>query len=235
MLDRVKRLGRQIYDEPFIASTGAAAFVHSTWSLSVMFSGRPPNELHNWSSVAEWLYIVLPAAFIAFSVDVGQIAISADIRNGNRRKVKLIAFGALAFATYYLQWLYMVHHVPALELGLGVRFEWLEGVTFIRDIAIWIVPGFLPLATLLYTASHTSSNDTKQERNVTFSPKETQKALPEPSVKALSNGQSANGTHATRYCEAPGCNNALPANATRRKRYCSNACRQRAYNAMKTE
>lgn len=150
----VKNALKRISDEPFIASTGAAAFVHSTWSLTVLFSGRPPVLTGDPGIFVQWLLFVLPAAFIAFAIDVGQIVTSAQIRSGKRNIAKIVTFGVLALATYYLQWQYIVHHIPALELGDGIRSDWAASITTMRDAAVWVIPALLPIATTLYTISH---------------------------------------------------------------------------------
>lgn len=162
---------KMMRSEPFITSTGIAAFVHSTWALAVMFSGQPP-PITDFVTLLQWALLVLPAALIAFSVDVGQIVTSSQLRNGQRNRAKYATFFLLAAATFYLQWLYMIHHVPALELGAGVRGDWAAGIATIRDASVWIVPALLPLATLLYTFSH---GGTTEQRDVTELPAKTGK------------------------------------------------------------
>jgi len=157
-METLRKLWQKIKEEPFIATTGAAAFVHSTWSLSVTFSGTAP-AISDWLSVVQWCFFVVPAALIAFAVDVGQIATSAEIRNGNRAKTKYLTFFVLAAATYYLQWLYLAHHIPKLPLGEGIRADWIGVVTVIKDAAIWVLPALLPLATVLYTFSHSEDHE----------------------------------------------------------------------------
>lgn len=142
--------------QPFIAATGLAALVHSTWSLAVLFSGEPPlwnpTSLASW---ARWVYWLVPALLIAFALDVGQIATSTEIRNGERTVSKYTTFVVFAVATYYLQWLYIAHHMPALELGAGVYRDGLAGrlVLLTRNAAIWFIPALLPLSTTMYTLS----------------------------------------------------------------------------------
>lgn len=165
----LRNLWQKIREEPFIASTGAAAFVHSTWSLSVIFSGSPP-DVTDWRSFIQAAFIVVPAALIAFSVDVGQIATSSEIRNGNTARSKYVTFAVLALTTYYLQWLYLAHHLPSLALGEGIRSEWAFVVTIVRDASIWVLPALLPMATVLYTTSHTRDGH-RSDETVTQHPK----------------------------------------------------------------
>lgn len=142
------RVFRHILSQPFVFSTGLAALAHSTWSLGTLFAGREPEQF----TPAWWAWL-LPALLIAFSLDVGQIATSAEIRSGQRTRAKYATFATFAIATYYLQWLYISHHMPLLQLAPGVS-AWSTGITMIvRDLAQWLIPVLLPLSTLLYTFS----------------------------------------------------------------------------------
>lgn len=132
----------------FITFTGIAALVHSTWSLGTMFSGQAPNG--DWLSYAAWL---LPAFFVAFAMDVGQISTSAAIRHHGLTWQRALAFSVFAVATYYLQFLYIAHHMPSLEIAAGVSEFHRMTVVTARDAAIWILPLLLPLSTMLYTIS----------------------------------------------------------------------------------
>lgn len=151
----VKRILHHIRHQPFVFTVGLAALVHSTWSLGTAFSGNAP-DIHTFSDFMTWVAWVLPAFLIAFSFDVGQIVTSAEIRDGEKNWTKYATFVILAGATYYLQWLYMAHHIPLMELGKGVRSEWAGTARLLSDAAIWIVPALLPMSTLLYTFSHTN-------------------------------------------------------------------------------
>lgn len=140
------RFFRHILEQPFIAATGAAALLHSTWSLGTLFAGEQPQGLH----LIGW---IVPALLIAFALDVGQIATSAEIRRDGLTVSRGVTFFVFAVATYYLQWLYMAHHMPALALAPGIRASWGAAATLIRDSAVWVVPALMPLSTLLYTFS----------------------------------------------------------------------------------
>lgn len=163
---------KHITGQPFILSTGLAALVHSTWSLGTLFAGEQPDS----SRPLAFAFWLLPALLIAFALDVGQIATSAEIRAGQRTTTKYVTFVVLAAATYYLQWLYIAHHMPQLALASGVRSTWSGFATVMRDAAIWIIPGLLPLSTTLYTLS-------------TFAPEESHR--PTPSEITVSKSQVA--------------------------------------------
>lgn len=137
--------------EIFIVATGIAAFFHSTWSLGTLFAGVQPDPSKD--GILSYLLWVGPGALIAFALDVGQIMTSHRIRSGERTKARYATFVMLAFSTYYLQWLYIAHHMPALQLAPGVRESWGGFATLVRDAAIWIAPLLLPLSTILYTLS----------------------------------------------------------------------------------
>lgn len=132
----------------FITFTGIAALVHSTWSLGTMFSGVAPSG--DWWAYAAW---VLPAFFVAFALDVGQISTSAAIRHNGLTWQRGLAFFVFAVATYYLQFLYIAHHMPSLPIASGVSQFHQWTVVTARDAAIWILPLLLPLSTMLYTIS----------------------------------------------------------------------------------
>ena len=133
----------------FVISTGLAALTHSTWTLSTMFGGMEPVQFSQ-----SWWWWILPGFAIAFAFDVGQIAISIDLRRGERSRSKYIAFAVLAIAIYYLQWLYMASHVPLIPFGQGMSQGAIPAASLLRDFAVWIIPGLLPLATTLYTFSY---------------------------------------------------------------------------------
>lgn len=140
------RILKHLFEQPFVAATGAAALIHSTWSLGTLFAGEQPEGLALWG----W---IIPALLIAFALDVGQIATSADIRRHGLTWRRGITFVVFAAATYYLQWLYIAHHMPALPIAAGVSAAAQGTAISLRDAALWIVPALLPLSTLLYTLS----------------------------------------------------------------------------------
>jgi len=135
-----------MFEQPFITATGAAALVHSTWSLGTLFAGEQPDGWH----LLGWL---IPALLIAFALDVGQVATSAQIREHGMTISRAVTFVVFAVATYYLQFLYIAHHMPALELSAGISDVHRGTALALRDLAIWLIPALLPLSTLLYTMS----------------------------------------------------------------------------------
>jgi len=145
---------KHMIEMPFVAATGAAALVHSTWALGTLFAGEQPESLLH---LMGWL---IPALLIAFALDVGQIATAAEIRSDGLTPTRGTTFLVFALATYYLQWLYIVHHMPSLELSSGVRESWGASAMWLRDAAVWFIPALLPLSTLLYTFSGTDEKQT---------------------------------------------------------------------------
>lgn len=133
----------------FIATTGAAALIHSTWSLAVFFGGQEPKQ-----GSQDWWGWIIPGLLLAISIDIGQIATSAQIAKGERTPAKYATFALLAVATYFLQWLYLAHHIPLITLGPGVNQNVVPFATGVRDIALWFLPALLPISTLLYTFSY---------------------------------------------------------------------------------
>lgn len=140
---------RHLLKSPFVAATGAAAFVHSTWTIATIFGGLPPIEPFN---LFTWLAWAMPAMLIAFALDIGQINTSIEIAEGQRTKRKYLAFALFALFTYFLQWFHLIHHIPALPLSQGVVDS--VPVQILKAAAVWIMPALLPASTLLYTLSH---------------------------------------------------------------------------------
>ena len=165
---------KHLLENPFITFTGLAALVHSTWSLGTLFSGIQPS-----GDVWAWTAWVLPAFFIAFALDVGQISTSAKIRHYGLNWQRGLAFFVFSVATYYLQFLYCAHHMPALEIAAGVSDFHLWAVVTARDAAIWILPLLLPLSTMLYTIS---DGDNKEQQKAPESPIVIDKPKNEPQL-----------------------------------------------------
>jgi len=160
-------------NEFFIGATGAAALVHSTWTLGTLMSGQQPQA----SISVEFFGWLIPALLLAFALDVGQVATSHQIRTLGLTPHRAVTFGVFCLATYYLQWAYMVHHVPNIALANGVRAEWSSGVGILRDFCIWIIPALMPLATLLYTLSGQTG---QAQTIVTDIPEPIEITVPEP-------------------------------------------------------
>jgi hypothetical protein len=151
------RVIKHITEQPFIFATGLAALVHSTWALATLFGGEAPQVIDTASGF-KFAYWLLPAMLIAFALDVGQISTSAEIRAGHNDYSKYFTFLVFALATYYLQWLYIAHHMPELELAPGISDYWRPVTASLRDLGMWIIPAFLPLSTTLYTVSARHEN-----------------------------------------------------------------------------
>ena len=148
----VKNAISHAFSNFFVTSTGIASFVHSAWVLARIMGGEAPQTDDTLAFMIYWA----PSLLIAASLDIGQISVSVDIRNGQRTKAKYFTFACFSISAYFLNWLYIAHHMPALSLASGVRAEWLPIVTIIRDSALWLLPLALPLSTLLFTISTTS-------------------------------------------------------------------------------
>jgi len=150
---------RHSMQQPFVFATGLAALVHRPWALGTLFAGQQPEGWH----LLGWL---APALLIAFALDVGQIVTSAEIRAHGLTIRRGVTFLVFAFATYYLQWLYIAHHMPALQLAEGISPMAKSTATYMRDAALWIIPALLPLSTLLYTFS----GQPERQQSVTDTP-----------------------------------------------------------------
>lgn len=140
---------KHITQQPFIFATGLAALIHSTWSLGTLFAGQAPETALS----PEFMGWLIPALLIAFAMDVGQISTSEQIRERGMNMARGTTFFVFAFATYYLQWLYIAHHMPLLALGDGISPLHRDAAIALRDAGMWIIPALLPLSTLLYTFS----------------------------------------------------------------------------------
>lgn len=154
---------RHLVRSPFVAATGAAAFVHSTWALAIIFGGEHPT-ISDWQSFAAWFAWAAPAMLIAFALDVGQINTSIQIAElhaiGRRPYAKYMAFGTFAAATYLLQWFHLIHHFPNMPYSPGINVT--PFIEALRTAMIWIVPALLPISTILYTFSHSAPNDERK-------------------------------------------------------------------------
>jgi hypothetical protein len=144
---------KHIIKQPFVFATGIAALIHSTWSLGTFFAGEQPVGWH----LIGWL---VPALLIAFALDIGQIVTSAEIRSNGLTVARGVTFMVFALATYYLQWLYIAHHMPSMPLSDGISPDMQAVAMRLRDMALWIIPALMPLSTLLYTFSSDNGHDT---------------------------------------------------------------------------
>ena len=143
---------KHLKEQPFVLATAVAALIHSTWSLGVLFAGHPPAfeiSLPYFLRLAYWL---VPALLIAIALDVGQVSTATSIRR-KPTAAKYVTFGVFAVATYYLQWSYMLYHMPNLTPSNGIAPSQLWLIEPLRNLALWIIPSLLPLSTTLYTLS----------------------------------------------------------------------------------
>lgn len=213
---------KHIRENLFITATGVAAFVHTAWAIGTLFSGTQPVVsasvvdafgvwlAQTWALVG-WL---VPPILIAFALDVGQIVTSYRIRQEHLRHrkpyYKYLTFAVFAVATYYLQWAYMAHHLPALELAEGVRVDWRPFVGVVRDLSLWVIPLLLPLSTMLYTISDMdegSEEPAKPTRAVHVEVKPAPLVEQVPTPKLTERVNNASGEHtgeATGYVVAVG-------------------------------
>lgn len=160
MAESISTFIRRFWTHIFVIATGFAALSHSTWTLSVVFGGPEPVQF----SQTWWAWLI-PGFLIAFSFDVGQVAISVELRNGERARAKYIAFAVLAVSTYLLQWWYLAHHFPLLALAEGLRADWKPFASLVSDAIVWVAPALLPLATTLYTAGYAKPKRVAQSTN----------------------------------------------------------------------
>lgn len=143
---------KHMMENPFVTGAGISALAHSTWSLGTLFSGvMPVIAFDEFTTYFSWLYWFVPAFLIAFAMDIGQIDTSRKIRHDGLTWQRGLTFFVFAIATYYLQFLYIAHHMPALQIESGISDLHRFAVTELRNGAIWILPALLPLSTLLYT------------------------------------------------------------------------------------
>lgn len=179
--------------QPFIFATGLAALIHSTWALGTFFTGTmiPLEQLTDFFKWVQFLNWLIPALLIAFALDVGQISTSHEIREHGVTIGRAVTFTVFAIATYYLQWLYMAHHMPALQLSEGLR-AFPESALFLRDMSIWVIPALLPLSTVLYTLSGDTRVQNEVQSDVQISVEKTaQKMLANAPVTTENNEENA--------------------------------------------
>jgi hypothetical protein len=146
---------KHIYAQPFVFTTGLAAGIHSTWALGTLFSGEQPalEAVTDWVGMVHFLGWIAPALLIAFAMDVGQIITSHEIRTQGMNVARGTTFFVFALFTYYLQWMYMAHHMPLVELAPGITDVHRDAALWLRNMGLWLIPALLPLSTLLYTFS----------------------------------------------------------------------------------
>lgn len=151
---------KHLKEQPFVVATALSALIHSTWALGVLFAGHPPAFEVTFWYVLELVYWLIPALLIAIALDVGQVSTATSIRR-RPTAAKYVTFGVFAVATYYLQWNYMLYHMPDLTPSSGIAQSQVWLIEPLRNLALWIIPSLLPLSTTLYTLSSDSDDESK--------------------------------------------------------------------------
>ncbi len=172
---QLKNLAQHLFEQPFVLATAIAAFLHSTWTVSTFFGGLQPAAAFTPAFIG-WL---APGVLLAFSLDIGLLSTANKLARGEGVRGLRVTFFVLAAFMFWLQWIYIVHHIPAMLLSDGVRTEWQPFVTLLRDMAVWLLPALLPISVTLYTFSagapvlHGEHQETAQ---TIVTPTETQEA-----------------------------------------------------------
>lgn len=152
---------RHVFRQPFLVAVSLAALVHSAWAFSTLFTGLEPMPQFSGA----WFAWMIPGLLLAFAVDIGLLSLANQIRMGQRSRGKLAAFFVLCIAMGFMQFLYIMHHVPEVSLGAGVRAEWVGLVSLLRDFSIWILPCLMPTALCLFAFSDTVAPSHTHEIN----------------------------------------------------------------------
>jgi len=153
-------------EQPFVVFVALAALPHSTWAIATYMSGVAP-QLNSWGDLPAFLWWVVPALFLAIAMDVGFVVTAGEIRAGNQSKWLVNTFYSLAFASYILQFLFVIHHAPAVPVGAGAS-PIVSGIgSVIQQICIFILPALLPGATVLYTLAHHETGNQNISLNAT--------------------------------------------------------------------
>lgn len=190
---QIKNLFRHGLENPFVLATAIAAFLHSTWTVSVFFGGNQPSTSDTWAYLG-WL---APGVLLAFSLDIGLLSTANKLARGENVRGLRVTFFVLAAFMFMLQWAYLIHHTPLLELSAGVRAEWKDGIQLLRDMIIWVLPALLPISVTLYTFSAGGTNvKTDVPTNVPVAATETQEA-PATAESPLSVSPNGHGKHVT--------------------------------------
>lgn len=145
-------------EQPFVVFVALAALPHSMWTIGTYMSGDFP-RFAAWSDLPAVLWWLVPALSLAIAFDVGMVVTAGEIRGGNKSRWLVFTFYALSFASYVLQFLYVLPHAPHVPVGTGAQPFVINVGTFIQQVCIFLLPAFLPAATILYTmASHETAN-----------------------------------------------------------------------------
>ena len=190
-----RRLPSLFNREMFIIAIGAAAYMHSLWSFGTFLGGTQPDPMLGWLQFVHYLGWLIPAALLAFALDVGMIKTSMELRKGRATFAMYAAFGLLAIITYTLQWLYSVHHMDAIIIGSGVP----DGMRFFATgvsnfVTVWLLPGALPITAIAYTFASSDTQDAPRTK-VTATRETTKESItvdrPATNATALGAGERA--------------------------------------------
>lgn len=136
----------------FVVIVGLAAWIHSTWSFSVVIGGDVP-AITLWQDVARWLYWVMPGAAAAAAVDVGLISLAAQFRAGSGNRAKLVTFGVLSAISYIGQALFALSHGGKYVPSAGLSPTSTAVASVVWELLIWALPAALPITLLLWAWS----------------------------------------------------------------------------------
>jgi hypothetical protein len=151
----IKSVTKHIKDtSPFVLAVSLAAVAHSSWTFSTILGGAEPSD--TWERIA-WM---LSGLFLAFSLDIGLLIVSGEIRDGKGSKGKVVAFAALALAMAYLQTIFCLTHAPVLTLSKAVAADAIPFAQGLLDKAVFVTPVLLPIAIVLHTFSGEKARET---------------------------------------------------------------------------
>lgn len=139
----------------FVTLAGVSSMMHNTWTMGYYFNGQQPS-VENISSFIDFIHFmgwILPAFFAAFTIDVGLIVTSYEIKKDGLSFWRGLTFVSLALAAYYLQWLYLGNHMPELALSDSIVGSNRDYALLLNGAAMWILPAVLPVSIILSTFS----------------------------------------------------------------------------------
>lgn len=140
------------HQNTFVAIVGLAAWIHSTWSFSVVIGGEVP-PLAAISDAPRWLYWVLPGAAAAAAVDVGLISLAAQFKAGRGNRAKLVTFAVLSFISYLGQALFSLSHGGRYVPSGGLSVHSVAVASVVWEGLIWALPAALPITLILWAWS----------------------------------------------------------------------------------
>jgi hypothetical protein len=136
----------------FVIIVGLAAWIHSTWSFSVVIGGEVP-ALTGLADGPRWLYWVLPGAAAAAAIDIGLINLSAQFRVGRGNRAKLVTFAVLSIISYLGQALFSLSHGGRYVPSTGLSPLSVTVASVVWEGLIWALPAALPITLILWAWS----------------------------------------------------------------------------------